>query len=57
MVPIIGGLIYLKNLHHGDIEDMFEVVSDGYGLNVQVIKEIYDKDAGKLNLGKIKNNI
>jgi hypothetical protein len=53
-MPIIGGLIYLKNLHYNDMEEMFEVVSEGYGINVQVLKEIYDIRRGKAKFRKDK---
>ncbi len=54
LVPIIGGLIYLKDLNYGDIHDMFKVVSDGYGIDVAVLKEIYDVRQGKAKLRKDK---
>ncbi|KCZ71670.1 hypothetical protein ANME2D_02406 [Candidatus Methanoperedens nitroreducens] len=42
LAPIIGGLIYLRDLHYEDTQDMFRTVSDGYGIDMQVLKEIYD---------------
>ncbi len=54
MVPIIGGLLYLKDLHYVDTEDMFKVVSDGYGIDVEVLKEIYDIRRGKVKFRKDK---
>ncbi|MFA4935042.1 MAG: hypothetical protein WC568_04320, partial [Candidatus Methanoperedens sp.] len=35
LVPIIGGLIYLKDLRYEDTHDMFKVVSEGYGIDLQ----------------------
>ncbi len=54
LVPIIGGLIYLKDLSYGDIQDMFKVVSEGYDIDVAVLKEIYDVRQGKAKLRKDK---
>ena len=54
LVPIIGGLIYLKDLHYTDTEDMFRVVSDGYGIDVQVLEEIYDIRRKKAKFKKDK---
>jgi hypothetical protein len=54
LVPIIGGLIYLKDLHYSDTQDMFKVVSDGYGIDVQVLKEIYDIRQGRAKFRKDK---
>ncbi len=54
LVPIIGGLIYLKDLHYSDMQDMFKVVSDGYGIDVQVLKEIYNIRQGKAKFRKDK---
>lgn len=54
LAPIIGGLIYLKDLHYTDTEDMFKVVSEGYGMDVQVLKEIYDIKGGKAKFRKDK---
>jgi hypothetical protein len=54
LVPIIGGLIYLKDLQHSDTQDMFRVVSDGYGIDVQVLEEIYDIRRKKAKFKKDK---
>ncbi len=54
LVPIIGGLIYLKDLHYTDTQDMFKVVSEGYGIDMQVLKEIHDIRQGKAKLRKDK---
>lgn len=54
LVPIIGGLIYLKDLRYSDTQDMFRVVSDGYGIDVQVLKEIYDIRRKKAKFKKDK---
>ncbi len=54
LVPIIGGLIYLKDLHYSDTQDMFNVVSEGYGIDVQVLKEIYDIRQGRTKFKKDK---
>ncbi len=56
LVPIIGGLIYLKDLHYTDTQDMFRVVSEGYGIDVQVLKEIHDIRMGKAKLRKDKEH-
>ncbi len=52
--PIIGGLIYLKDLRYSDTEDMFKVVSEGYAIDVRVLKEIYDIRRGKAKFKKNK---
>ncbi len=54
LVPILGGLIYLKDLHYSDTQDMFNVVSEGYGIDVQVLKEIHDIRQGKAKIKKDK---
>lgn len=40
LAPLLGALLYLKNLQ--DSPDMFEAVSDGYGVDTHVLKDIYD---------------
>jgi len=42
LAPIIGGLLYLKDLSHDDTGDLFDVVSKGYGINMSILREIYD---------------
>jgi hypothetical protein len=54
LVPIIGGLIYLKDLQYADTQDMFKVVSEGYGIDVQILKEIHDIRLGKAKIKKDK---
>jgi len=54
LMPIIGGLIYFKDLHYSDTEDMFKVVSEGYSIDVQVLKEICDIRRGKAKFRKDK---
>ncbi len=54
LVPILGGLIYLKDLSYSDTQDMFRVVSEGYGIDVQVLKEIHDIRSGKAKFRKDK---
>jgi len=54
LLPIIGGLIYLKDLSHGDSGEMFDIVSEGYGMDVSVLKEIYDIRLGKAKFKKDK---
>lgn len=54
LVPILGGLIYLKDLSYSDTKDMFRVVSEGYGIDVQVLKEIHDIRLKKAKFGKDK---
>ncbi len=54
LVPILGGLIHLKDLNYSDTQDMFNVVSDGYGIDVQVMKEIYDIRLKKAKFRKDK---
>ncbi|MCZ7380926.1 MAG: hypothetical protein O8C64_05055 [Candidatus Methanoperedens sp.] len=56
LVPMIGGLIYLKDLNYSDTQDMFKVVSEGYGIDVQVLKEIHDIRLGKAKLRKDKEH-
>ncbi|MDO9098505.1 MAG: hypothetical protein Q7U60_10345 [Candidatus Methanoperedens sp.] len=54
LVPILGGLIYLKDLRYEDTQDMFNVVSEGYGIDLQVLKEIFDIRRGKAKFRKDK---
>lgn len=54
LAPIIGGLVYLKDLQHGDTREMFDIVSEGYGIDVNVLKEIYDVRRGKAKFKKDK---
>ena len=53
LAPIIGGLIYLKDLSYSDTEDMFKVASEGYGMDLHILEEIYDIQRGK---GKFKKD-
>ncbi|MDO8725807.1 MAG: hypothetical protein Q7J35_07055 [Candidatus Methanoperedens sp.] len=52
--PIMGALTYLKDLQHGDTPEMFDIVSRGYGIDVSVLKEIYDIRQGKAKFKKDK---
>jgi hypothetical protein len=52
LVPIIGGLIFIKDLHYSDTQDMFKVASEGYGIDMQILKEIHDIRLGKAKLKK-----
>ena len=52
--PIMGALTYLKDLQHGDTQEMFDIVSKGYGIDVSVLKEIYDIRQGKAKFKKDK---
>jgi hypothetical protein len=54
LAPILGGLGYLKDLQHGDTREMFDIVSGGYGIDVSVLKEIYDIRQGKAKFKKDK---
>jgi hypothetical protein len=54
LAPIIGGLVYLKDLQHGDTREMFDIVSKGYGIDVSVLKEIYDVRREKAKFKKDK---
>jgi hypothetical protein len=54
LAPIIGGLVYLKDLKHGDTREMFDIVSSGYGIDVSVLKEIHDIRQGKAKFKKDK---
>jgi hypothetical protein len=54
LAPILGGLIYLKDLHYDDTRDMFKVVSEGYGIDVGVLKEIHDIRLKKAKFKKDK---
>lgn len=40
LAPILGALLYMKNLQ--DSPDMFRAVSDGYGIDIHILKDIYD---------------
>jgi len=52
--PIMGALTYLKDLQHGNTREMFDIVSKGYGIDVSVLKEIYDVRQGKAKFKKDK---
>ncbi len=54
--PIMGGLGYLKDLKHGDTLEMFDIVSGGYGIDVSILKEIYDIRQGKAKFKKDKEH-
>lgn len=54
LAPIIGGLLYLKDLRHDSTQDMFNIVSEGYGINVTILKEIYEIRSGNSKLKKDK---
>ncbi|MDD5616681.1 MAG: hypothetical protein PHH85_10820 [Candidatus Methanoperedens sp.] len=54
LAPIMGGLVYLKDLKHGDTLEMFDIVSKGYGIDVSVLKEVYDIRQGKAKFRKDK---
>ncbi|MCG2727482.1 MAG: hypothetical protein L6244_02380 [Candidatus Methanoperedenaceae archaeon] len=54
LAPIIGGLLYLKDLRHDGTRDMFDIVSKGYGMDVSILKEIYDIRRGKSKFKKDK---
>jgi len=54
LAPIMGGLVYLKDLKHGDTREMFDIVSDGYGIDVSVLKEINEIRQGKDKFKKDK---
>ena len=54
LAPIMGGLGYLKDLKHGDTREMFDIVSSGYGIDVSILKEIYDIRQGKVKFKKDK---
>ncbi len=54
--PIMGALTYLKDLQHGDTQEMFEIISKGYGIDVSVLKEIYEIRQGKAKFKKDKEH-
>jgi hypothetical protein len=54
LAPIMGGLVYLKDLQHGDTREMFDIVSEGYGIDVSVLKDIYEIRQGKDKFKKDK---
>jgi len=54
LAPITGGLIYLKDLHYGDLQDTFKTVSDGYGIDMHILSEIYNIKHGKTKFNKDK---
>lgn len=54
LAPIIGGLLYLKDLRHDGTRDMFDIVSEGYGINVTILKEIYEIRSGNSKFKKDK---
>jgi len=43
IMPILGGLIHLKDLRNDwtDTEELFRIVTDGYGIDTQVLEDIY----------------
>lgn len=54
LAPIMGGLVYLKDLKHSSMREMFDIVSSGYGIDVSVLKEIHDISKGKAKFKKDK---
>ncbi|HUV82757.1 MAG TPA: hypothetical protein VMW53_06750 [archaeon] len=54
LVPIIGGLLYLKDSDLGDTNNMIRSFSDEYGIDIQVLKEIYDIREGNSKFNKDK---
>jgi hypothetical protein len=54
LAPIMGGLVYLEDLKHDDTREMFDIVSEGYGIDVSVLKQIYDVRRGKAKFKKDK---
>jgi hypothetical protein len=55
LIPIIGGLLYLKDSDLGDTNNMIGSVSDEYGIDIQVLKEIYDIRGGNSKFNKDKD--
>ena len=54
LAPIICGLLYLKDLSHDDTCDLFDVVSKGYGMDVSILRDIYEIRNGKSKFKKDK---
>ncbi|VVB86180.1 Uncharacterised protein [uncultured archaeon] len=54
LAPIMGGLVYLKDLKHSGTREMFDIVSSGYGIDVSILKEIHDISQGKAKFKKDK---
>lgn len=52
LVPIIGGLLYLKDLDFGDMNTMIKSISEEYNFDIQVLKEIYDIRKGNSKFKK-----
>lgn len=56
LIPILEGLIYLKDLHDDGVEDLFTVVSNGYRIDTEILKEIYDIRRGNAKFKKDKEH-
>ena len=43
LMPILGAMIHLKDLRNDwtDAEELFRIVSDGYGIDIHVLEDIY----------------
>jgi len=43
LMPILGALVHLKDLRNDwtDAEELFRIVADGYGIDTQVLEDIY----------------
>lgn len=56
LMPILGALIHLKDLRNdwGDPQELFRIVSDGYGIDIQVLEDIHDirRKTTKMNKDK-----
>ncbi len=54
LAPIVGSLLYLKDLPASSPGDMWEAVSDAYDVDTEVLKEIYDIRRGNAKFKKEK---
>ncbi len=54
LVPIVGSLLYLKDLPASTTGDMWRTVSDAYDVDTAVLREIYDIRRGNAKFKKEK---
>lgn len=56
LMPILGALVHLKDLRNDwtDAEELFKIVSDGYGIDIQVLEDIYSIRHKKSKMNKNK---
>lgn len=50
--PVLGALMYLKDMRYEAAEDMFRTISEVYGIDMQVLKDIHEIKRGKAKFNK-----